>query len=337
MLCIDSEFVGRHNIRTMDMRNDRSAWGAWPGRDSRTIADHVRFKTRRIHYHAVKGTTRTFGAGSKVGHDSTPFYNRRLYATASIKQVKVEQQVPAKKLDRIYNHTSESMHELPDDSVHLMVTSPPYNVGKDYDGDMTLDEYRKFLCTVWSETYRVLAPGGRACINVNGLGRKPYIPIHAYVIQDMIDVGFLMRGEIIRDKGMSVGTSCAWGSWKSPSNPVLRDSHEYILVFSKQSFGRPKMDDRTTITKESFMENTKSVWHVKSESATRVGHPAPFPVELPARLIDLYTYTSDVVLDPFIGSGSTAVAARQADRHYVGYDTSRKYCRTARRRLAEIE
>ena len=285
----------------------------------------------------MKGTTRTFGARSKVDRNSAPFYNHWLYEDTSVGQTGTEMPVPPDKLDRIYDHTSESMRELPDNSVHLMVTSPPYNVGKDYDEDMTLGEYREFLCRVWVETYRVLAPGAHACINVNGLGRRPYIPIHAYVIRDMIDADFLMRGEIIRDKGMSAGSSCAWGSWMSPSNPVLRDSHEYILVFSKQCFGRSRTDNRATLTEESFMENTKSVWNVKSESATRVGHPAPFPVELPARLIDLYTHAGDVILDPFMGSGSTAVAAVQAGRHYVGYDISKKYCQVARQRLSEIE
>ena len=285
----------------------------------------------------VRRTMRSFGVGDRTYYDSDPFYNRRLYQTVAEHDVGSEHTVPKDCLNQIYNHTCEKMHEIPDNSIHLMVTSPPYNVGKDYDKDMTLEEYRRFLGVVWSEVYRVLAPGGRACVNVNGLGRKPYIPIHSYVTLDMINIGFLMRGEIIRDKGMSVGSSCAWGSWKSPSNPVLRDSHEYILVFSKGSYGRPKIDKRTTITKDDFMENTKSVWRIKAESAVRVGHPAPFPVELPARLIQLYTYTGDIVLDPFMGSGSTAVAAIQAGRHYIGYETSKEYCDTAIKRLDNLE
>jgi site-specific DNA-methyltransferase (adenine-specific) len=226
------------------------------------------------------------------------------------------------------------MKELPDNSVHLMVTSPPYNVGKDYDEDLTLEEYLVFLKRVWAETYRVLVPGGRACINVANLGRKPYIPLHAFIAQDMIELGFLMRGEIIWDKGASASSSTAWGSWQSAANPTLRDVHEYILVFSKGSFRRDRLDGRKdTITKDEFLEFTKSVWTFAAESAKKVGHPAPFPIELPYRLIQLYTFEGEVVLDPFMGSGQTALAALKSGRHFVGYETNQGYLELARKRI----
>jgi site-specific DNA-methyltransferase (adenine-specific) len=226
------------------------------------------------------------------------------------------------------------MADLPDSSVHLMVTSPPYNVGKDYDENLTLDEYLAFLCRVWSETYRVLVPGGRACINVANLGRKPYIPLHLYIARDMINLGFLMRGEIIWDKATSASSSTAWGSWQSASNPTLRDTHEYILVFSKGNFRRQKMDGREdTITKEQFLEYTKSVWAFTAESAKKIGHPAPFPVELPYRCIQLYTYSNEVVLDPFMGSGQTALAALKSGRCFVGYEVNEEYTALAEKRI----
>jgi site-specific DNA-methyltransferase (adenine-specific) len=226
------------------------------------------------------------------------------------------------------------MKELPDNSVHLMVTSPPYNVGKEYDEDLTLAEYLAFLRRIWSETHRVLVPGGRACINVANLGRKPYIPLNAYIARDMIELGFLMRGEIIWDKASSASTSTAWGSWQSASNPTLRDTHEYILVFSKGTFKRKKIERReSTITKEEFLEFTKSVWGLFPESAKKVGHPAPFPVELPYRLIQLYTYSNEVILDPFMGSGQTALAALKTGRHFVGYELNEEYLALARNRI----
>jgi DNA modification methylase len=228
------------------------------------------------------------------------------------------------------------MAELPDNSVHLMVTSPPYNVGKDYDRDLSLEEYLSFLARVWTEVHRVLVPGGRACVNVANLGRKPYIPLHTYLIRDLLDLGFLMRGEIIWDKGASASASTAWGSWQSASNPTLRDTHEYILVFSKGSFRRPRVDGRAdTITREEFLQVTKSVWAFPAESASKVGHPAPFPIELPYRLIQLYTFAGEVVLDPFMGSGQTALAAIKAGRHYVGYEINAAYVEHARARIAE--
>ena len=287
---------------------------------------------------AANRTMRSFGTTSRVGHDSSEFYNRKIYAEqSSVDSLPTESEgieLPVDCVNRIYNHTSQEMHELPDNSIHLAITSPPYNVGKDYDSDLTGDEYFALLESVWREVFRVLAPGGRACINVANIGRKPYIPINAVISRQMIELGFFMRGEIIWNKSASAGVSCAWGSWRSPSNPVLRDTHEYILVFSKGRFNRPAENRSATITRKDFLECTKSVWTFPAESAKRVKHPAPFPVELPRRLIELYSYAGDVVLDPFIGSGTTAVAAIQCGRRYVGYDTSEEYVAIAQDRLA---
>lgn len=282
---------------------------------------------------------RSFGVGSRVGHSSDEFYRRKMHARqgGSGDDELQEAAVPESCLNRIYTHSSETMHELPDNCIHLMVTSPPYNVGKDYDDDLSREEYLGLLERVWRETYRVLAPGGRACVNVANLGRKPYLPLNGMIARQMQEIGYLMRGEIVWHKSASAGTSCAWGSWMSPANPVLRDTHEYILVFCKQTFSRSKPTDehrRPTITRDAFLETTKSVWTFPAVSAKSVGHPAPFPVELPARLIELYTYAGDAVLDPFLGAGTTAVAARNANRHYIGYEISSEYVEVASARLA---
>jgi site-specific DNA-methyltransferase (adenine-specific) len=194
------------------------------------------------------------------------------------------------------------------------------------------------LRQVFTETYRVLVNGGRACVNVANLGRRPYLPLSDFISQMMLEIGFQMRGEIIWHKGAGAGVSMAWGSWQSAANPVLRDVHEYILVFSKGSFSRKKQAAKeNTISKEQFMEWTKSVWTMSPESAKKVGHPAPFPVELPFRLIQLYTFSGDTVLDPFMGSGTTAVAALQAGRKYVGYETDPAYVKLAEERIACYE
>jgi len=280
--------------------------------------------------------TSAFGSPGRIGHDSTPFYNSKLYENMpDEKKIKyVENPIPPGFLDKIFLKSSEMMKELPDNSIHLMVTSPPYNVGKEYDKDITLEEYLQFLKSVWKEVYRVLVPGGRACINIANLGRKPYIPLHAYIIRDMLDMKFLMRGEVIWNKASSAGTSTAWGSWLSASNPTLRDVHEYILIFSKDTFSRKNINKReNSIVKDEFLEYTKSVWSFPSESARKVGHPAPFPVELPYRLIQFYTYKGEVILDPFMGSGQTAIAAVKTDRHYVGYDIDEDYVKLAERRI----
>jgi len=283
--------------------------------------------------------TSSFGSPGRANHDSSAFYGSRLYQglPQETQGDCEEHPVPAEVLDRVLCKSAERMDDLPDASVHLMVTSPPYNVGKDYDEDFSLDEYLAFLRRVWAEVYRVLVPGGRACINVANLGRKPYIPLHTFIIQDWLALGALMRGEIIWNKASSSSGSTAWGSWTSAANPTLRDVHEYILVFSKGRFGRTARDRTNTVSKEEFLEFTKSVWTFPAESARKVGHPAPFPVELPYRLIQLYTFAGDVVLDPFLGSGQTAIAALQAKRHFVGYEISEEYARLAERRIGESD
>ena len=283
-------------------------------------------------------TTKTsaFGSPGRAGHDSSAFYAGKLYDSQLQGQdsVYIENPLPADSLDHVFSHSSENMHELPDCSVHLMVTSPPYNVGKEYDEDLSLEDYLAFLQNVWKETWRVLVPGGRMCINVANLGRKPYIPLHAFISEQAIQLGFLMRGEIIWNKAASASPSTAWGSWKSASNPILRDVHEYILVFCKQSFKRQNPSKRlSTITRDEFLEYNKSVWNMKAESARKVGHPAPFPVELPRRLIQLYTFENEIVLDPFMGSGQTAIAARKSHRHYIGYEIDENYVALANQRI----
>lgn len=280
--------------------------------------------------------TSAFGVSKRESHDSSAFYQSRLYE-GQVTEVETgpEQEAPDEVVNRIYAADSRNMAALPDNCVHLMVTSPPYNVGKEYDEDLSLDDFRELLRSVFAETYRVLAPGGRACINIANVGRRPYLPLHSYIIQDMLDLGFLMRGEIIWDKGASAGGSTAWGSWMSPTNPTLRDVHEYILVFNKGTFRREKNGREATITRDDFLELTKSVWSFPSESARKVGHPAPFPVELPRRLIELYTFKGDLVLDPFCGSGSTCIAALMTGRRYVGYDIDPEYVALAERRIAD--
>jgi site-specific DNA-methyltransferase (adenine-specific) len=228
------------------------------------------------------------------------------------------------------------MKELPNNSVHLMITSPPYNVTKEYDNDLTLTEYLQLLENSFRETYRVLVNGGRACINIANLGRKPYIPLHSYIIKDMLEIGFLMRGEIIWNKASSASPSTAWGSWLSAANPVLRDIHEYILIFSKETYSHARKEKESTISKEEFLEWTKSVWTFPAVSAKKIGHPAPFPEELPTRLMKLYSFKSDVILDPFLGSGTTSLSAVKNGRNYIGYDTNKKYIQLADKRITEL-
>jgi len=294
-------------------------------------------------------------------------------------------------LDRIFCADARHMADVPSGSVQLVVTSPPYNVDKDYtdhNDDLGLDDYLAMLDAVWRECYRVLAPGGRLCVNVANTDRKPYLSLVSLIDEKLRngECKWLHRGHIIWDKGASAGISTAWGSFARSSNPTLRDVHEYITVWSKD---RLRLDGGgpTGITGNEFVAWTRSIWRPEdglkdlqrkieakladarrrgkddawiaesiarsvwaqrgqgadegSESIwsmtteTGVDHPAPFPEELPRRLMLLYTQPGDAVLDPFMGSGSTAVAAVMEGRHYVGYEISAEYCRIAEERVKQ--
>lgn len=287
----------------------------------------------------IKGTeSSAFGTNGRINHDSSKFYNSKLYTELGDKKVtdKNENDFPDDLENRFILGTAENMKELPDNSVHLMVTSPPYNVSKEYDQDLSLKEYLQLLENSFKETYRVLVNGGRACINVANLGRKPYIPLSDYISKIMLEIGFNMRGEIIWNKAASASPSTAWGSWQSAANPILRDIHEYILVFSKGDYKREKGEKQNSISKEQFMEWTKSIWTMNAESARRIGHPAPFPEELPYRLIQLYSFRGDIILDPFMGSGTTAVSALKSDRKFVGYEINKEYNELAEKRIEPL-
>ncbi len=290
--------------------------------------------------------TYSFGTSSREAHDASEFYNRNIYGNdlfpvfAQISAVignrvtkKVEQRPLGEWTNRIFCHTSEDMCHIPDGAVGLAFTSPPYNVGKDFDEDLGLLEYLTLIAHVAAEVYRVLTPGGRYVINLANLGRKPYIPLHAYFYGIHTALGFQPAGEIIWQKGKGMNGSCAWGSWMSAKSPRLRDVHEYLLVFTKEGFSRPEKGE-SDITREDFMAGTLSLWNILPESAKKVGHPAPFPVELADRVIRLFSYTDDVILDPFCGSGTTCLAAALSGRPYVGYDIAPEYCDLSEKRIA---
>lgn len=292
----------------------------------------------------MKGTkTSSFGTKGRVAHDSSKFYNSKLY-----KEIKnnnsdiIVNEFPNELLNTIIASSCENMKDIPNNSLHLMITSPPYNVSKEYDDDLSLNEYLNLLKNCFTETYRVLVDGGRACINIANIGRKPYIPLSDYVSKIMIEIGFNMRGEIIWNKSAGAGISTAWGSFQSASNPILRDVHEYILIFSKGNYKRERDKEekelrKDNITKEEFIEWTKSVWTMNTESAKRIGHPAPFPEELPNRLIKLFSFTNDIVIDPFMGSGTTAIAAIKNNRNFVGYEINEEYINLANNRILNLK
>ncbi len=291
-------------------------------------------------------STSAFGVSGREAHDATDFYRR--FPSPSISGDEALGDAGA--ADKLLVGDARSMTEVPDASVALVVTSPPYFAGKEYEQDLgaahipaSYADYLQMLEDVFAESVRALEPGGRIAVNVANLGRRPYRSLSADVTGILQDrLGLLLRGEIIWRKARGAGGSCAWGSFCAPTNPVLRDLTERVIVACKGRFDRARTPTQrraagqpceATLGTDEFMDATLDVWDLPAEQASRIGHPAPFPVELPRRLIELYTFGGDVVLDPFVGSGTTAVAAVRTGRRYLGYDTDPAYITAAEARV----
>jgi len=291
--------------------------------------------------------TARFGSSRRESHDASDFYERFVSPELSDDTTVVR----PKRKDVIYKQDARDMSKVESNSIALVVTSPPYFAGKEYEQSLgengvpgTYFEYLDLLRDVFAECKRVLEPGGRIAVNVANLGRRPYRSLAGDVTAILQELGLLLRGEVVWWKGRAAGGSCAWGTFQRPSNPVLRDVTERIVIASKGRFDRAlKPEQRhglglpstATISRDEFLEATTDLWEMPTESATRVGHPAPYPVELPKRLLELYTYEKDVVLDPFMGSGTTAVAALRTGRSFVGFETDRSYVAAANKRVKE--
>ncbi len=295
----------------------------------------------------VGTTTSAFGVGRRESHDAANFY-ARFQAPEIIESDELGHSPVA---EPFLCADARQMHQLEDNSVALVVTSPPYFAGKEYELALgeghvpaSYGDYLELLAAVFEQCKSKLEPGGRIAVNVANLGRRPFRNLAADVTHILQDLKLLLRGEVIWRKARGASGSCAWGSYRSPANPVLRDTTERVIIASKWRFDRALsrrererqgLPCKATLTADEFMDATLDVWDIPAASATRVGHPAPFPVELPQRLIELYTYEGDLVLDPFMGAGSALVAAARTGRRYVGYDLEPEYVELARRRVAD--
>lgn len=228
-------------------------------------------------------------------------------------------------------------------SVDCVITSPPYNVNlgnnkfkKDgyasYSDNLDYQDYLEWMKNVFIGCHKVLKEDGRICVNI-GDGKNGNIPTHSDFIQILIEIGFKPITTIIWNK-KTTSNRCAWGSWMSASCPSFPMQHEYILCLGKTLKRASK--GISTIAKEDFIKWTNPIWEFKTETnMKKIGHPAMFPIELPYRCIQMFTYENDLVLDPFMGSGTTGVACIKSNRRFIGCEIEEQYCQIAKKRLAE--
>ena len=265
--------------------------------------------------------------------------------TKGLKKVKTQ----IKKIDvsgivnRIVCGDSESiLKDYPDNFVDIIVTSPPYNFGLEYKDDENKDavywhDYFEKLNRIWKECYRVLKPSGRLCVNIQPLF-SDYIPTHHIISKQLLDLGLLWKAEILWEKHNYNCKYTAWGSWKSPSMPYLKYTWEFIEVFCKESHKKEGEINKIDITGDEFKKWVYAKWDIAPESnMKRYNHPAMFPEELVARLLKLFSYQGDIVLDPFNGVGTTSLVAYKLNRKYIAIDISKEYCNTARKRIEEAK
>ena len=264
-----------------------------------------------------------------------PNYEDRTKIAPQIAQVKTPKKF---ELDRIITgDVLEIMAQIPDNSIHLAVTSPPYNVGKNYDNHndrMGYQEYLNWLEKVWRETKRVLVPGGRFALNIAPTGIKDFVPLHHDFTNQFRKIGMKFRTEIIWYKQTMLKRT-AWGSFKSPANPHIVPSWEYVLIFSKDKDRLDGDRKKADIAKEEFMNFSDGFWKISPETK-RKGHPAPFPEELIYRLIKFYSYEGNSVLDMFGGTGTVAVVAYKTKRRFIHIDISEEYNKAAQARLDRV-
>ncbi len=230
---------------------------------------------------------------------------------------------------------------IPDRSIDIIITSPPYNFGHHYAGDLATDtrewnDYFAGLNAIWTESYRILKPGGRIAVNIQPLF-SDYIPTHHMISRQLAELGFLWKAEVLWEKHNYNARYTAWGSWKSPSMPYLKYTWEYIEIFDKETHKKTGQREDIDITGPEFKEWVNARWSFPPETRMRdYRHPAMFPEELPRRLIKLFSYRGDVVLDPFNGAGTTTSVAYGLGRRFIGIDISDEYCSTAMKRHLKL-
>lgn len=305
------------------------------------ILQRILDEVSKIGSYGVKSGKRQyvdFNAERKVRNRKDKEQNRSQYYYAQSNDFsKQDNPLPDHLTNRIICGDSlDVLRTFPDNSIDLIFTSPPYNFGLEYDSQDDAhkwEHYFKRLFAIFDECIRVLKYGGRIAINIQPLF-SDYIPSHHMVSNFFISRKMIWKGEILWEKNNYNCKYTAWGSWKSPSNPYLKYTWEFIEVFAKGTLKKSGNSENADISADEFKRWVVAKWSVAPERNMReFGHPAMFPEELAVRVIKLFSFVGDIVLDPFNGAGTTTAVARKLGRKFVGIDISQEYCDAAQKRL----
>ena len=242
----------------------------------------------------------------------------------------------------ICGDSENTLKQLPYQCIDIIITSPPYNFGLEYKDDKNKDavywnDYFDKLDRIWKECVRVLKPSGRFCVNIQPLF-SDYMPTHHIISNQLLDLGLLWKAEILWDKHNYNCKYTAWGSWKSPSMPYLKYTWEFIEIFCKETHKKVGDRDKIDITGDEFKKWVYAKWDIAPErNMKKYNHPAMFPETLVERLLKLFSYQGDIVLDPFNGVGTTTAVAYNLKRRYIGIDISQEYTQIALKRIDEAK
>jgi DNA modification methylase len=314
-------------------------------KESKNILHTILEKIEKIKSYGLKGKKRLYvdyNKERKVKNREEKEASRgKFYYAIGNNFSKINDKLPEQFLNKIIVGDSEFvLKQLPDNCIDLIFTSPPYNFGLDYENHQDGVDWEKYfekLFSIFKECIRVLKYGGRIIVNVQPLF-SDYVPIHHIISNFFMENKLIWKGEILWDKHNYNCKYTAWGSWKSPSNPYLKYTWEFLEIFCKGDLKHEGDDKMADITADEFKKWVYAKWDIQPEyNMKKYGHPAMFPEELVERVLKLFSFKGDIILDPFNGVGTTTAVAKRLSRNYLGIDISKEYCKKAEERLKNTQ
>ena len=312
--------------------------------DNKSLFDDLIINIEKIKSYGLSGTRRNYvdyNKERKVKNRVVKEEKRGKYYYAQNNDFsKTNNVIPHDYTNKIIcNNSLDELKKLPDNCIDIIFTSPPYNFGLDYqknEDDHYWEDYFSNLFKIFNECIRILKYGGRFLVNIQPLF-SDYIPSHHIISNFFISKKMIWKGEILWEKNNYNCKYTAWGSWKSPSNPYLKYTWEFIEVFCKGDLKKIGDKNNIDINPEEFKNSVIAKWSIAPErDMKKYNHPAMFPEKLVEKVLKLFSFKDDIVLDPFNGVGTTSYVAKKYGRKFLGIDISKEYCNTASKRLEKL-